>query len=122
MPSSYLPQSFSNRKELGIGKARRPAGCGGFFGDGEEFEGGLAGAARALLPTAHGVGADLRLKDKSKAKADPSPPFAENATGFGMENAESRACRLEAGARKGSNPATMKAERYFDAGEGAKAV
>ena len=36
-------------------------GFGVLFGDGEELEGGLAGAAGTLLPTADGVGADIQI-------------------------------------------------------------
>ena len=36
-------------------------GFGVLLGDGEEFEGGLPGAACALLPTAHGIGTDIQI-------------------------------------------------------------
>lgn len=36
-------------------------GFGVFLGDGEEFEGGLAGAAGALFPATDGVGAYVQV-------------------------------------------------------------
>ena len=52
------PQSLGDKEGLGV-----------LLGDGEELEGGLAGAARALFPTADGIGADIQIAgEKGLAK------------------------------------------------------
>jgi hypothetical protein len=66
-------------------------GFGVFLGDGEEFEGGLAGAAGALFPTADGVGADVEVCGEERLAgvqrlADVADFFGGN--GFGARDAQ----------------------------------
>jgi len=54
-------------------------------------------------------------------KADPSPPFANGASGFGMTEGKSRSLPAQAAhedARKKKRPASVRDDNFFWAGNG----
>lgn len=60
-------------------------GFGIFLGDGQEFQSGLARAARALFPAANGVGADVQVGGEERlAGVERLPDVADLFGGYGL--------------------------------------